>query len=82
MATFSRLGARLVWAGACRGAVTDGLGVGRWDGIGLVHYPSRACFARLMRVPAYAASARFREASLGRSWVARCRPRHEESEGE
>jgi hypothetical protein len=73
ISTFSRLGARMVWAGSCQGARTDGIETGEWDQIGLVLYPSRQAFADLLRVPKYAASAPFRDAGLERSWVVQCR---------
>jgi hypothetical protein len=71
--TFSRLGARPAFAGACRGALIDGLRVGAFDQIGLIHYASRDDFAKLMQVASAEGWARYREAGLARSWVVHCR---------
>ncbi len=71
--TFSRLGARAVSAGACRGALVDGLGVGRFDQIALVRYAARDDFAKLLRIGNAEGSNRYRAAGLDRSWVVHCR---------
>jgi hypothetical protein len=72
MFTFSRLGARLSWAGSVRESLADELDLGSWDQIGLVYYPSRAAFTQLLQVPSYVAAGVFRKAGLERSWVVHC----------
>jgi hypothetical protein len=67
--TFTRLGAAPVWAGRCRGAVVDGLGLGDFDQIGLIQYPSSEDFATLLQIGDVEGWGQYREAGLDRSWV-------------
>jgi len=71
--TFMRLGARVGWAGSCRGALLGEGDTARWDQVGLIVYPSRQSFLDLMRVPSYAESSIYRTAGLERSWVVHSR---------
>lgn len=71
--TFSRLGARALWAGGCRGSVMDALDVGAFDQLGLIQYPSREHFAKLLQIGSAEGWDRFRLAGLDRSWVVHCR---------
>ena len=73
MLTYARLGARMIWAGECRGQVAGELEIGDWETLGLVLYPSRAAFEHMARVPAFHAAMPFRDAGLESSWVVQCR---------
>ncbi|MGI9431515.1 MAG: hypothetical protein ACR2PQ_04840, partial [Myxococcota bacterium] len=73
ISTFMRLGARIGWAGRCRGALLGDGDAAGWDQVGLIVYPSRQSFLDLLRVPSYAASGVYRTAGLERSWVVHSR---------
>lgn len=73
ISTFMRLGARIGWAGSCRGALLGKGDAAGWDQVGLIVYPSRQSFLDLLRVPSYAASSIYRTAGLERSWIVHSR---------
>jgi uncharacterized protein (DUF1330 family) len=57
----ARVGAELVYAGEARGML---IGDERWDLAAVMRYPSRDALARLVRDPAFAATAPLRHAAL------------------
>jgi hypothetical protein len=73
ISTFMRFGARIGWAGSCRGALLGEGDIADWDQVGLIVYPSRQSFADLFRVPSYVAAGVYRTAGLERSWVVHSR---------
>ncbi len=73
MRTFSRLGARVLWAGGCKSVIRDDYGLGPCDQIGLIHYSRREDYEKLLRIGLAEGWDRFREAGFDNSWNVHCR---------
>lgn len=69
VSTFSRLGARILWMGHARGAVTGTLDMPIWHDIMAVSYPSYDAVSRMIENPGLQSKARYRIAGLDASWI-------------
>ncbi len=69
LATFSRLGARILWMGQSRGLVTGTLDMPAWHDIMAVSYPSYSAVRRMIENPGVQSKARYRIAGLESSWI-------------
>lgn len=69
VATFSRLGARILWMGHSRGVVSGNLDMPAWHDIMAVSYPSYDDVSRMIENPGLQSKARYRIAGLDSSWI-------------
>lgn len=69
LATFSRLGARIVWMGHAHGVVAGTLDMPMWHDIMAVSYPSYEAVSRMIENPGLQSNARYRIAGLDASWI-------------
>jgi len=69
LATFSRLGARIMWMGQSRGVVAGSLDMPAWHDIMAVSYPSYDAVGRMIENPGLQSKARYRIAGLESSWI-------------
>jgi uncharacterized protein (DUF1330 family) len=67
----ARVGAEIVWAGACGDALIGPPGR-EWDVAAVVRYPSRSAFLEMVSDPAYLEIARHRSAGLAESRLIPC----------
>lgn len=69
VATFSRMGARILWMGHSHGVVTGTLDMPAWHDITAVSYPSYDAVSRMIENPGLQSKARYRIAGLESSWI-------------